>query len=232
MKADRRNTAVVVPIFNSAEYLEELFKRIFKSFPKENVFAVNDASEDRSVEICDKSDVNLINILINMGKGNALQVGFETAVKKGFRFAFSIDSDLQHKPEDFPDFIKKQNDYKLDLVIGKRDFSRSIMPFPRICSNRLTSYIVSLKTGQKIADSQCGFRLYNLDVIKDFKFRTKRYQFETEVIIKVARAGGKIGFVPIDTIYDGQRSYISHFRDIKNFIEIVCYEMTHKLEKK
>ena len=55
---------------------------------------------------------------------------------------------------------------------------------------------------------------------------------ETEVIIKIAKVGGKIGFVPIATIYDGQRSYISHFRDIKNFIEIVCYEMTHKLEKK
>jgi len=232
MKADRKNTAVVVPIFNSAEYLEELFGRIFKFFPKENIFAINDASEDSSVEICDKSDVNLINIPVNSGKGNALQIGFEKAVKKGFKFAFSIDSDLQHKPEDFPDFLKMQNDNKYDLVIGKRDFSRSQMPFPRICSNRLTSHIVSLKTRQKIADSQCGYRLYNLDMIKDFKFRTKRYQFETEIIIKVAKAGGRIGFVPIATIYDGQRSYISHFRDIKNFIEIVCYEMTHKLEKK
>jgi glycosyltransferase involved in cell wall biosynthesis len=232
MKADQRNTAVVVPIYNSAEYLEELFERIFKFFPKENIFAINDASEDSSIEICDKSNINLINISVNKGKGNALQVGFEAAVKKNFKFAFSIDSDLQHKPEDFPDFLKKQNDHKFDLVIGKRNFSRSKMPLPRICSNRLTSYIVSLKTGQKIADSQCGFRLYNLDIIKDFKFRTKRYQFETEIIIKVAKADGRIGFIPIDTIYDGQRSYISHFRDIKNFIEIVCYEMTHKLEKK
>ena len=105
MKADRKNTAVVVPIFNSAEYLEELFGKIFKFFPKENLFAVNDASEDRSIEICDKSDVNLINIPVNKGKGNALQIGFEKAVKKGFKFAFSIDSDLQHKPEDFPVFL-------------------------------------------------------------------------------------------------------------------------------
>ncbi len=232
MKADRSNTAVVIPIFNSAEYLEELFGRIFKFFPKENVFTVNDASEDNSAGICETTSVNVINIPVNSGKGNALQVGFEAAIKKGFRFAFSIDSDLQHKPEDFPDFLKKQNDYKFDLVIGKRDFSRSKMPFPRICSNKLTSFIVSLKTRQKIADSQCGFRLYNLDIIKDLKFRTKRYQFETEIIIKIAKTGGRVGFVPIATIYDGQRSYISHFRDIKNFVEIVCYEMTHKLEKK
>lgn len=232
MKAERSNTVVVIPIFNSAEYLEELFERIFKFFPKENVIAVNDTSTDNSTGICKASDVKVIDIPMNSGKGNALQVGFDTAIKKGFRFAFSIDSDLQHKPEDFPDFLKKQNESKLDLVIGKRDFSRSKMPFPRICSNKLTSFIVSLKTRQKIADSQCGFRLYNLDIIKDLKFRTKRYQFETEIIIKIAKAGGRIGFVPIATIYDGQRSYISHFRDIKNFVEIVCYEMTHKLEKK
>ena len=232
MKADRSNTAVVVPIFNSAEYLEELFGRIFKFFPKENVFTVNDASEDNSAGICETTCVNVINIPVNSGKGNALQVGFDAAIKKGFRFALSIDSDLQHKPEDFADFLKKQNESKLDLVIGKRVFSHSKMPVPRICSNKLTSFIVSLKTRQKIADSQCGFRLYNLDIIKDLKFRTKRYQFETEIIIKIAKAGGRVGFVPIATIYDGQRSYISHFRDIRNFIEIVCYEMTHKLEKK
>jgi hypothetical protein len=109
-------------------------------------------------------------------------------------------------------------------VIGKRDFSRDKMPLPRIASNATTSKIVSIFTQQKILDSQSGYRLYNLNFIKDFQFKTKRYQFETEVIIKIAKAGGLIDFVPIDTIYDGQKSYISHLRDIKNFVNIVLQE--------
>ncbi len=227
MKADWKNTAVIVPIYNSSKYLEELFRRIFEYFPAESVFAINDASTDNSARICEMSGVKLINIPINKGKGNALNIGFEKAITDGFKFAFSIDSDLQHKPEDFPGFLEKQNKDEIDLLIGRRIFSNNKMPFARTCSNSITSKIVSIITKQKILDSQCGFRLYNLDSIKDFKFRTKRYQFETEVILKLAKAGGKTGFIDIETIYDGQKSYISHLRDIKNFIKIVVYEFFH-----
>ncbi|NQV18850.1 MAG: glycosyltransferase family 2 protein [Armatimonadetes bacterium] len=227
MKADWKNTAVIVPIYNSSKYLEELFRRIFYIFPAGSVYAINDASTDNSTEICKVSGVNLINVPINRGKGNALNVGFKEAITDGFKFAFSIDSDLQHKPENFPGFLEKQNKDEIDLLIGRRILSNRKMPFMRICSNSITSKIVSIITKQKILDSQCGFRLYNLDSIKGFKFRTKRYQFETEVILKLAKAGGKTGFIEIETIYDGQKSYISHLRDIKNFIKIVVYEIFH-----
>lgn len=225
MKADWKNTAVVVPIYNSEKYLLELFMRITEYFPSRNIFAVNDASEDNSKKVCKKIGVNLIDLKANCGKGNALQVGFKAAAEKGYKFAFTIDSDLQHKPEDFPNFMQKQNNLDLKLVIGKRDFSHKKMPFHRICSNTLTSWIVSRASKQKILDSQCGFRLYNLEILEGMKFQTKRYQFETEIILKIAKKNGKIGFIPIETIYDGQVSYISSIRDIKNFVKIVLYEM-------
>jgi len=225
MKADWKNTAVVVPVYNSDKYLPKLFDGIMTYFPLENIFAVNDASEDDSKYICEKLQVNLVDLQVNCGKGNALQLGFKEALKKGFKFAFTIDSDLQHKPEDFPEFIKKQNEFDLDLVIGKRDFSHKKMPFHRICSNTLTSWIVSRASKQKIIDSQCGYRLYNLEVLRDMEFQSKRYQFETEIILKIAKRNGKVGFTPIETIYNGQESYISGLRDIKNFVEIVLHEM-------
>ncbi len=224
MKADWKKTAVIVPIYNSEKYLLELFKRISEYFPLENVFAINDASEDNSKDICEKIGVNLVDLEVNCGKGNALQTGFTSAIKAGFNYAFTIDSDLQHQPEDFPDFIKKQNESNLELVIGNRDFSHKKMPFMRLCSNTLTSWVVSIASKQKIIDSQCGYRLYNLDILKDMEFKTKRYQFETEIILKIAKKNGKIGFTPIETIYDGQVSYISSWRDIKNFIKIVLSE--------
>ena len=225
MKADWKNTAVVVPVYNSDKYLPKLFDGIMTYFPLENIFAVNDASEDDSKYICEKLQVNLVDLQVNCGKGNALQLGFKEALKKGFKFAFTIDSDLQHKPEDFPEFIKKQNELDLELVIGKRDFSHKKMPFHRICSNTLTSWIVSRALKQKIIDSQCGYRLYNLEILRDMEFQSKRYQFETEIILKIAKRNGKVGFIPIETIYNGQESYISGLRDIKNFVEIVFHEM-------
>ncbi len=230
MIANWKNTAVIIPVYNSADYLQELFQRITNLFPKKSIFAVNDASKDNSADICKKSGVNWISFDTNCGKGAALQAGFQAVIKNSFQYAFSIDSDLQHKPEDFPVFLKKQNETNANMIIGKRIFFKSGMPFSRILSNKITSKIVSFVTKKKICDSQSGFRLYDLNLIKKLKFHSTRYQFETEIILKFAKLGAVIDFVPIETIYNGQESHISKFRDIINFVKIVLYEVTHKLE--
>jgi len=223
-KAQWKNTAVIIPVYNAEKHLEELISRILKFFPKEQIFAINDASTDNSLEICAKYELNLITFPVNSGKGFALQKGFQSALKSGFDFAFVIDSDLQHEPEEFPNFLEMQNEFDYDLIIGKRNFSYDQMPFPRFFSNSVTSGIVSFFTKQRIEDSQSGFRLYNLNIIKDLKFRTRRYQFETEIILKFNEQNAKIGFVPIKTIYNDEVSHISHFRDIIYFLDVIFYE--------
>ena len=225
--ANWENTAVIIPIYNSEKHLSELLQKILIFFSKENIFAINDASNDNSKVICEKFHINLINFTKNHGKGAALQTGFKKAIENKFAFAFSIDSDLQHQTEDFPKFIKKQNTDFSDLVIGKRNFSIYSMPFPRILSNFITSNIVSFVTQAKIYDSQSGFRLYNLGLIKQMHFHSMRYQFETEIIFKFAKKSAKFSFVPIETIYNKEKSNISYLRDIKNFINVVLYEITH-----
>ncbi|OQX70967.1 MAG: hypothetical protein B6D62_03070 [Candidatus Cloacimonas sp. 4484_275] len=224
-KANWGNTAVIIPIYNGSAHLEKLLKRILKFFPKENIIAVDDASLDNSVEICVSFQIKVINFSVNKGKGAALTAGFREAIFQDFRYAFTIDCDLQHQPENFPDFIKLQNRRNSDLVIGKRNFAFAKMPFSRILSNSITSFVVSITTGYKILDSQSGFRLYSLDLIKKMSFRSERYQFETEIIFKFVRRKAKIDFVPIQTIYQTEKSYISHGRDIMNFVKIVIYEL-------
>ncbi len=225
MKANKQNTAIVIPVYNSEKYLDELITKILYFFPKENIFAIDDGSSDNSAEICSSFGINLSKLSQNSGKGSALKKGFEEAIMNDFVFAITLDSDLQHDPNQIPVFIKKQNEKEADLIIGKRNFSIKKMPFPRICSNTLTSFVVSLVTGYKIYDSQSGYRLYNLNLIKNLKFVSEKYQFETEIILKFAKLKAKIDFVKIETIYKGQKSYISHFRDIMNFIKIVIHEI-------
>jgi len=225
MKANKQNTAIVIPVYNSEKYLDELITKILHFFPKENIFAIDDGSFDNSAKICSSYGINLSKLSENYGKGSALKKGFEEAIKNNFIFAITLDSDLQHDPNRILEFTKKQNENEADLVIGKRIFSLKKMPFPRICSNTLTSFVVSIVTGQKIYDSQSGYRLYNLNLIKNLKFVSKKYQFETEIILKFTKLKAKIDFVKIETIYKGQKSYISHFRDIMNFIKIVIHEM-------
>ncbi|MFO7896161.1 MAG: glycosyltransferase family 2 protein [Candidatus Cloacimonadales bacterium] len=228
MEISRQQVAVIVPIYNAEKYLPELIGRIAQQIPRQNIIAVNDASQDSSASICQELQIETINFSHNRGKGAALQAGFKYALERGFSHAFSIDSDLQHLPEDIPRFLTQLAQTEADLIIGCRKFSLKTMPWPRIFSNSTTSKIVSLVSKSKIYDSQSGYRLYHLKPLQKMKFRSERYQFETEVILKLAKKNGSFSFVPIDTIYTDQVSYISHFRDIGNFIKIVCYEITHK----
>lgn len=219
--ANRDNTAVIVPIYNGQEYLEELFGKISVYIPINQIIAVDDGSTDKSALICSKCGVHLIKLSKNQGKGTALKAGFREAIKRGFEFAFTIDSDLQHDPAYIPRFFRKQNMIMADLLIGKRDFSLNKMPATRILSNRLTSLMTSIMAGKTIYDSQCGYRLYRLEKVKHLKLESKRYQFETEIILAMSKKISIIDYVTISTVYNGETSYISHVRDIKNFIKVI-----------
>ncbi|PID28903.1 MAG: hypothetical protein CSB55_02225 [Candidatus Cloacimonadota bacterium] len=221
MKKNMSDTVIIVPIYNGEKHLKELFSRIKKSAPDLKIIAVNDASRDRTKEILEKSDVIALNFTENKGKGAALRAGFNEAVERGFDYAISIDCDLQHKPEKIPELMKKRKKYNADLVIGRRKFKLGNMPPARIFSNTITTLAVSSVLGKKVFDSQSGFRLYNLNFIKKMQFETCRYQFETEILLKFGKSGARFAFVDIPVIYDDEISYISHGRDIANFIKIL-----------
>ncbi|HOD53493.1 MAG TPA: glycosyltransferase family 2 protein [Candidatus Cloacimonadota bacterium] len=219
--ANKDNTLVIVPIYNSMEHLDQLFREISSYIPLNQIIAVDDGSSDQSSALCENAGVRLISFKKNKGKGAALKAGFEYAIQNAFEFAFTIDSDLQHSPHSIPRFFRKQNYTMADLLIGKRDFSFRKMPFMRILSNSITSAIVSLISGQKVYDSQCGYRLYRLDKLRNLHIHSDRYQYETEIILKMSNHLCKIDYVSIATIYNGEVSYIRSFRDIMNFIKVI-----------
>ena len=95
------------------------------------------------------------------------------------------------------------------------------MPSHRILSNTLTSALVSLKTGMKIKDSQCGFRLIRKRVLENIQLESRGYEAETEFLIKAARLEFKIEFVPVHTVYGSEKSYMTHWATTMNFIKVL-----------
>ena len=223
--ANSENTAVIIPVYNAERHLNELLTRVSAIIPVSNIITIDDCSTDNSGRICREFGTVYNRFSINCGKGVALKHGFETARKHGFDFAVTLDSDLQHLPEEIPDFLEEQNVSNADMVIGCRIFHPSFMPIPRIASNVLTSFIVSLVTKKKIKDSQSGFRLYRLEKVIQDDCISDRYQYETEIIFSFARQNAVFSSISIPTIYHDEESYIRHGRDIMNFIKIVFNEI-------
>jgi glycosyltransferase involved in cell wall biosynthesis len=154
----------------------------------------------------------------NRGKGAALKTGFQYLMDQGYDGAVTIDADGQHDPAEIPLFVAAaQEGY--DMVIGNRMSNVSTMPPVRRFANHTSSFLISVFLGQMIRDSQNGFRYYKLSSVTGLPLKASKYDLETEVIFKAARAGQRIGWVPTRTIYRSEaRSKFNSVTDTLRFV--------------
>ena len=215
------NFKILVPAYNAERYIGDLLHKFNEMGLLDRVVVVDDGSKDSTVNICKKHKVTVLSNEKNGGKGSALKKGFKYMVENNIEFFLTIDSDLQHDVKFIPDFIKKYEETKADIIVGDRLSDTSTMPIERIFSNRTTSFIVSQLAKCKIPDSQSGYRLIKTKVVEDIKLESDKFEMESEILIKAGRKGFKIDSIPISALYEGAHSSISVFRDTYRFIRLV-----------
>ncbi len=185
------------------------------------VLVIDDGSSDKTSEVASACGAVVIRNETNKGKADAMYVGFEYAIKNNFDVIVVLDADGQHDPEEIPLFIDKIGD-GFDIVVGARQFDPSLMPKIRIFANSFSSWLTSVVCHSKILDSQSGYRAIKTEVVKRIRFTSKRYQIETEMLIKAAKCGFKITFVPIKTIYRKEaKSKVNQIIDPLKFVFLV-----------
>ncbi len=182
------------------------------------IVVVDDGSQDGTAEIAKSLGAKVIKHPKNLGKGKALRTGFNYALKSGYDGVITLDADGQHNPSFIPLFLAEAN--QADLVIGSRMKDRRGMPWPRVLSNRLTSAVVSALTHTKVEDSQSGYRLIRREILQNIRLTTSHFQTESELLIKGAKAGFRIGQVPVSTLYQGKESLISPILDTLRFMAL------------
>ncbi|TET78680.1 glycosyltransferase family 2 protein [candidate division TA06 bacterium] len=209
--------AALIPAYNEEKNLPHLLSRL--PCEKKNIIVVDDGSNDSTAAVAAKCGVTVLRQEKNLGKGAAQRRGFEYLKDEPYDGVITIDADGQHDPALIPQFLKKARDGNYDIVIGARMLEPTTsMPLIRLLTNLTTSLVVSLMSGQRIRDSQSGYRYLSARVIRNIPLTTSRYQTESEVLIKAGRQGYRIGEMPISTIYSGQKSNINKFTDTLRFI--------------
>jgi len=215
----------LIPAYNEAGHVGDVVKGALHHV--DAAVVIDDGSNDGTGDQAKQAGALCLRMPRNRGKAFALRLGLTHALDGDFTHIVTIDGDGQHAPEDIPVLVETAQCTGADLVIGARTFEKGKMPIARFYSNTIGSRWASALAGRRILDSQSGFRLFRLDRLRGIHFRSRRYEFEMEALIKLARAGARIEHAPIRTLYHGGQSR-SKMKPIYDTIRICLWSVAYR----
>jgi glycosyltransferase involved in cell wall biosynthesis len=217
--SSEKKWCVIIPTFNNDKTLEKVLKEALSIC--KNIIVVNDGSDDNTSRILKNfSDtIDIITHKENRGKGKSLRDAFEYAIKKDFEYGITIDSDGQHYPADINLFVEAIAKYPDSIIVGARDMDQDGIPKKSSFGNKFSNFWFWTETGISLSDTQTGFRLYPLNKMTGMRFFTGKFEFEIEVMVRMAWKDVLIKEIPIRVKYD-EKERISHFRPFKDFTRI------------
>lgn len=214
---------ILIPILNEAKTIRSIVAELVSK--GHDVLVIDDGSTDNSGELARQGGATVISNEVNQGKGCSLQIGFQHILQQGFDGVITMDGDGQHAISDLKHFIDSPHLSKETVINGNRMDGAKDMPFVRRWTNRFMSALISGVCGQKVRDSQCGFRYIGADVLKTLKLTSGCYEIESEILIKSSKNGFAIHSVPVQTIYGEETSNINPVRDTFRFFAYLIKEI-------
>lgn len=215
----RMGICVIIPTYNNHKTVASVIRESLRY--TNDLIVVSDGATDNTPQLLDEfgDQIYRIDYSPNRGKGYALRMGFQKATELGYKYAITIDSDGQHFPSDIPKFLEVHKSHPDHVIMGARNLEADGMPAKNSFANRFSNFWFRLQTGISMPDTQTGFRLYPLEKIKNINFFTTRFEFEIEVIVKLAWRDVPFVSVPIQVKYDPNER-VSHFRPGPDFTRI------------
>ena len=221
------HTAIVIPALNPPEglisYIKELINNGF-----ENILLIDDGSEKDKQYIFDSLDkfdqVTILRHARNLGKGRALKDAFNYILihfEKRVQGVITADSDGQHSIEDIiqiRNILETQREPA--LILGTRNFGEKQVPFKSKFGNKITSLVLCIFYGIKIADTQTGLRAIPKEYLYDYcNLDGEGFEFETNMLIYGVEHKQKIVSHFIKTIYFNKNNK-THFRPFIDSLKI------------
>lgn len=214
------DTLILVPTYNNAGTLKNVLERCLEQ--ELPVMVVDDGSTDDTGRILKEmtgragydGGLTVVTHPVNQGKGKALKTGFQEALKLGFSYVVTIDSDGQHFPEDIPALLAQKGEKA--LVVGSR--SQMGADGGSSFANRFSNFWFRLFTGVSLPDTQTGFRLYPLRRLPSLTILSSRYEAELALLVFSAWKGLELKPVAVRVAYPEDR--VSHFRPGADFFRI------------
>jgi glycosyltransferase involved in cell wall biosynthesis len=201
--------SVLIPVYNEERTVEEVVRRVSAvPIPKE-IILIDDGSKDQSREILTRlkeandqaSDpLNQIKVCFqpfNQGKGAALKSGLSHVTGD---VIIIQDADLEYDPKDYRILLEPIQAGLADVVYGTR-FSgggaHRVLFFWHYVGNLTLTLLSNMLTNLNLSDMEVGYKIFRAEALKDIELKSKRFGFEPEITVKLAKKQCRFYEVPI-----------------------------------
>ena len=210
---------VIVPAYNEERFIGSVILKI-KQHPVD-VLVIDDGSTDRTADIARAAGALVHRHPVNLGKGAALNSGFQQARQHQPDAVAVLDADGQHLPEELPRILAPILTGQADICIGSRYIDdTSNTPGARRFGHKLINLATSVPSGIYVSDSQSGFRAFSARAIELIQFTSDDFTVESEMQFLAQEHGLRVVEVPITIRYtdDAKRPAVRQGRIVLNGI--------------
>jgi glycosyltransferase involved in cell wall biosynthesis len=191
-------------VYNEIRTLETLLTAVLNApLPCEReLVIVDDCSRDGSREFLQEfakrhDCVRLVLHEKNGGKGQAIRTAIQHMTGD---WAVIQDADLEYDPREYQALLEPVLDGVADAVFGSRflvgRYARAMF-FWHTVANKILTLTVNVLSDLNLTDMETCYKLIRADILKHLNLRSKGFDLEPELAIKLARWGARIYEVPI-----------------------------------
>jgi glycosyltransferase involved in cell wall biosynthesis len=211
--------AALVPAYQAAASIGAVVRGVLPVLSP--VVVVDDGSSDATGVEAGAAGATVMRHVENRGKGAALVTGLTELARGGFTHALTLDADGQHLPSEVPKLIAAATRVPRALVVGVRQKAGHEIRGINLVGNWVADRVMTRIAGTVLPDTQSGFRVYPIAATLALGTQGSRFDFETEVLLRAARAGVPLEGVAVEVHYPPVAERVSHYRPWVDTVRIV-----------
>jgi glycosyltransferase involved in cell wall biosynthesis len=205
-KSNQMKVIVGLPAYNEEKYVGTVVLQA-KQYATE-VIVVDDGSTDRTGAVAGLAGAAVIRHESNRGYGSAVRTIISEARVRDADALIILDADSQHNPSEIPSLVAAISE-GYDVVIGSREMQKHMIPRYRRVGQKVLGGLTNLLSGEKIADTESGFRAYSRKAINELDLKETGMAISSEIIKSAAAKKLRIGEVPVSVSYTGDGSSLN-----------------------
>ena len=197
---------IIIPTYNEELNLGNLLEKLKSAFPDFFLLIIDDSPNNLTKKMFENHKNEKCKIICRnrkLGRGSAVRVGFEYAIKNDYSMIVEMDGDLSHDPIDLNNMIKEFEKNNIDIIIGSRYLKESKIinrPKTRIIFSNLGNLLARFLFDYSIKDYTNGYRIYKNEFIKKVIERDQinsGFIYLTEILVIALKNNFKISESPI-----------------------------------